>query len=59
MFKVLKYPLFLFVAGLLITLTGAFLKILHYPCSGFLLTVGMLIQAVGLIYSVYILVKTK
>jgi hypothetical protein len=59
MIKLFRYPLILFLVGILLTLIGSWAKILHLSFSDILLTAGMILQAIGLIYSIYILIKTK
>jgi uncharacterized membrane protein len=57
--KLFKYPLLLFLSGLLITIFGSWTKILHLSFADVALTIGMLLQALGVIYAIYVLVKTK
>ncbi len=59
MLTLFKWPLLLFLGGLLITLVGAWAKILHMAFADVLLTVGMVIQASGIIYAMYVLIKSK
>lgn len=59
MLKLFKYPLLLFLGGLLITIFGAWAKILHLSFADILLTGGMLLKASGVVYAMYVLVKTK
>jgi hypothetical protein len=54
-----KSPLILFLAGMLITIFGAWAKILHLSFADMALTAGMLLQGVGVAYSIYILIRTK
>ena len=42
-----KYPLILFLLGLGTFFVGALIKILHWFYSGFLLSAGLLLMAVG------------
>ncbi len=59
MLKLFKWPLLLFLSGLLVTLFGSWAKILHMSFADALLTAGMIIQAGGIIYAMYVLVKSK
>ena len=59
MLKLFKRPLLLFLSGLLITLLGAWAKILHLAFADIFLTAGLLLQATGLLYAMYVLVKSK
>ncbi|RXK58152.1 hypothetical protein ESA94_19265 [Lacibacter luteus] len=59
MLKLFKWPLLLFLSGFLVTLFGAWAKILHLSFAEVLLTAGMAIQAGGIIYAMYVLVKSK
>jgi uncharacterized membrane protein len=59
MLKLFKYPLLLFLAGLLITIFGAWAKILHLSFADMALTIGMLLKALGVIYAMYVLMKSK
>lgn len=59
MLKLFKYPLLLFLSGTLINIFGSWPKILHLSFADITLTIGMLIQACGVVYAMYILLKTK
>ena len=59
MLKLFKYPLLIFFSGLLITIFGAWAKILHLSFADIVLTTGMLLKALGVIYAIYVLVKSK
>lgn len=59
MLKLFKYPLLLFLSGLLITIFGAWAKILHLSFADIALTIGMLLQASGVIYAICVLVKSR
>ena len=54
-----KLPLILFLCGLLITIIGAWAKILHYSFADIALTAGLLLQGLGVAYIIYILIKAK
>ncbi len=57
--KQFKIPLLLFLLGILFSVTGAWMKIMHYSYADFLLTTAMIIKAVAVIIAIYILVKDK
>ncbi|WP_407657615.1 GldL-related protein [Lacibacter sediminis] len=59
MLKLFKYPLLLFLSGSLVTIFGAWSKILHMSFADILLTVGMILQAIGVLFAMYVLVKSK
>jgi uncharacterized membrane protein len=54
-----KFPLLLFLLGILAGIIGAWMKILHMAFADYLLTAAMLLQGVGVAYAIYILVKEK
>ncbi len=57
--KQFKIPLLIFLLGILFSVTGAWMKIMHYSYADFLLTAAMILKAVAVIFSIYILVKDK
>ncbi len=59
MLKLFKVPLILFLSGFLITLLGSWAKILHMAFADVALTIGMLIQACGIAYAIYVIIKAK
>lgn len=59
MIQQFRIPLILFLCGLLITIFGAWAKILHLSFADMALTAGMLLQGAGVVYSIYILIRTK
>lgn len=59
MLKLFKYPLLLFLSGSLVTIFGAWTKILHMGFADILLTSGMILQAAGILFAMYVLVKSK
>jgi uncharacterized membrane protein len=59
MVKLFKYPLLLFLSGTLISIFGSWAKILHLSIADVALTIGMLLQACGVGYAMYVLVKSK
>ena len=58
-FKQFKFPILLFLSGILVVIIGASLKILHNSFADFLLTAGMLLQGIGVAFAIYILLKEK
>jgi hypothetical protein len=54
-----KFPLLLFLFGMLAGIFGAWLKILHHSFADYFLTASMLMQGVGVAYAIYILLKEK
>lgn len=59
MLKLLKRPLLLLLLGFLVTIIGAWAKILHLSFADVLLTAGMVLEAGGVIYAIYVLLKSK
>jgi hypothetical protein len=57
--KQFKYPLLLFLFGMLAGLFGAWAKILHASFADYVLTAAMLLQGAGVAYAIYILLKEK
>jgi hypothetical protein len=57
--KQFKIPLLLFLLGILFSVIGAWMKIMHYSYADFLLTAAMIVKAIAVIFSIYILVKDK
>jgi hypothetical protein len=57
--KQFKIPIFLFLIGILITIFGAWMKILHLHYADSFLTAGMLVKGIGVVASIYILLKQK
>ncbi len=52
-----KIPLVLFLLGMVITVAGALLKIMHWPFASWILIVGMLTEAVAIITLIAIVLK--
>jgi len=50
-------PLVLFLIGMAITIIGALFKIMHRPGANFMLTIGMLTEAIALITLIVVLLK--
>ncbi|TDR25541.1 GldL-related protein [Flavobacterium cheniae] len=50
-------PLVLFLLGMAITIIGALFKIMHWPGANFMLTIGMLTEAIALITLIVFLLK--
>lgn len=59
MIQQFRIPLILFLCGVLVTIFGAWAKIIHISFADVVLTAGMLIQGAAVAYSIYILVKTR
>lgn len=59
MIHTFRFPLILFLCGILVTIFGAWAKIQHLSFADIALTAGMLLQGAGVAYSVYMLIKTK
>ncbi len=59
MIRQFKFPLILFLIGALITIFGAWAKILHLAFADKALTAGMLLQGAAVINAIYLLLKTK
>ena len=50
-------PLVLFLLGMVITIIGSLFKIMHWPGANFMLTIGMLTEAIAIITLIVILLK--
>ncbi len=50
-------PLVLFLLGMVITIVGALFKLMHWPGSNIMLTIGMLAEATALISLIVIVFK--
>ena len=50
-------PLSLFLLGMAITIIGALFKIMHWPGANFMLTIGMITEAIALITLIVVLLK--
>jgi hypothetical protein len=59
LFQQFKFPLLLFLFGMLMAIIGAWLKILHHSFADFLLTAAMILQGIGVVYAIFVLVKGK
>jgi hypothetical protein len=55
--KQLRIPLILFLLGMIITILGALLKIMHWPGGYIMLVLGMLSEAIALILVIVTLQK--
>ena len=55
--KQLRIPLILFLVGMVITIVGAFFKIMHWYAGNIFLTVGMLTEAAALILLIVYVIK--
>jgi len=50
-------PLVFFFLGMAITIIGALFKIMHWPGANFMLTIGMITEAIALITLIVVLLK--
>ena len=50
-------PLVLFLLGMAITIIGSLFKIMHWPRANFMLTIGMITEAIALITLIVVLLK--
>ena len=50
-------PLVLFLLGMAITIIGSLFKIMHWPGANFMLTIGMITEAIALITLIVVLLK--
>ncbi|MCU4189252.1 hypothetical protein M9Q43_08760 [Flavobacterium sp. HXWNR29] len=50
-------PLVLFLLGMAITIIGSLFKITHWPGANFMLTIGMITEAIALITLIVVLLK--
>ncbi|WP_407520673.1 hypothetical protein PDL71_10345 [Lacibacter sp. MH-610] len=57
--KQFKLPILLFLVGILVSIFGAWMKIMHMAYADGLLTAGMLVKGVGVVAAIYLLVKGK
>lgn len=52
-----KIPILLFLLGILVTIFGAWMKIMHMAFADGILTAGMLLKAVSVIVSIIFLLR--
>jgi uncharacterized membrane protein len=57
--KQFKVPILLFLAGILVSIFGAWMKIMHMAYADGLLTAGMLLKGISVVMAIYLLVKKK
>jgi hypothetical protein len=57
--KQFKIPVLLFLVGILVTIFGAWMKIMHMAYADGLLTAGMLVKGVGVVLAIVTLIKSK
>lgn len=57
--KQFKIPILLFLAGILVSIFGAWMKIMHMAYADGLLTAGMLLKGISVVMAIYLLVKKK
>ena len=55
--KQLRIPLVLFLVGMVITISGALFKIMHFPGGNIALIIGMLAEALALILLITYVLK--
>ncbi len=55
----LKWPLIIFIFGTLVRITGAFLKIRHWPGADETLLIGTVIMLPGAVYALIKLILLK
>lgn len=53
----LKYPVISFIVGILVTMAGALLKILHLQGGSFLIGTGIMVQGISLVLMVVTLIR--
>lgn len=62
-FKALIWPLVVFLSGMIFTILGALLKILHWTIGpvngGLLLAIGSVVKIVAIVFAIVILIKMK
>lgn len=54
-----KHILIVFIIGMITTTIGAFIKIMHWPMSNAILTIGMLLEVISGILLIIKLVNNK
>jgi uncharacterized membrane protein len=54
-----KHILIVFIIGMIATTIGAFIKIIHWPMSNLILTIGMLLEVISGILLIIKLVNNK
>ena len=57
--KQFKLPILLFLVGILVTIFGAWMKIMHMAYADGLFTAGMLLKGISVVMAIYLLVKKK
>lgn len=57
--KQFKLPILLFLAGILVSIFGAWMKIMHMSFADGALTAGMLVKGISVVMAIYLLVKKK
>lgn len=55
----LKYPFISFIAGILVTMAGVLLKILHLQGGSFLIGTGIMVQGISLVLMVVVLIRNR
>jgi hypothetical protein len=54
-----KLPLILFLIGMILTIIGSLFKLMHWPGSTIMLTVGMITEVAAIITLIVLLIKNK
>jgi hypothetical protein len=57
--KQFKIPILLFLLGFLVSIFGAWMKIMHMAYADGLLTAGMLLKGAGVVGAIVLLMKEK
>jgi hypothetical protein len=57
--KQFKIPILLFMLGILVSIFGAWMKIMHTAYADGLLTAGMLLKGAGVVTAIVLLMKEK
>jgi hypothetical protein len=52
-------PIIIFLIGVIATIIGSLLKIIHWPYASVTLTVGMLTQVIGIAVLIFVLIKNS
>ena len=57
--KVYLPPVILFLIGIVITILGSMLKVMHWPGASTVLPIGMITEVASIIYLIVILIKNS
>ena len=62
-FKALIWPMVVFLVGMIFTILGALLKILHWTIGpvngGLLLAIGAVVKIIAIVFAIVILIQMK